>query len=252
MKKLLLTGILALSASMLPVLNAQSTNGRGRGGSAGPSPSTLYYFNEFLDSTGTSCANIGSPTSPTCTTYTSNLSANHPGQFDVAAGTGGSGTGEAAYQGSNTFVINTSPGFTWQTDVQVTALPGTTSSSYQVGIANAVAVMPWTTGAEFILCSTALCASNTVQNDWYCRYGSTQTDSGVAAVANTWTVLAMVSDGTTMHWYINGTEATACATAISNLPSSGQVTSAFATVAGSTTNVAMLVDYASLSRQVVR
>jgi len=91
-----------------------------------------------------------------------------------------------------------------------------------------------------------------VVNDWYCRYGSTSTDSTVAATVATWTRLTMVNDGTYVHWYVNGTEATGCKTAVGSMPTASQYPAAWSATALSSTSVTMAVDYVDFQRAVAR
>ena len=59
-----------------------------------------------------------------------------------------------------------------------------------------------------------------MQNDWYCAYGSTYTDTGVAMTPGVYQRLTIVSNGTTASWFINGQPtSTGCtAVAVSGFP----------------------------------
>ena len=87
---------------------------------------------------------------------------------------------------------------------------------------------------------------------------------GIAAIARparillwprsprTWTRLTMVNDGTYVHWYINGTEATACKTAVGSMPSSPQYPASWSATALSASSVTMAVDYVDFQRATAR
>ena len=216
--------------------------------SAGP---YSVLFDDYYSGANNASNNIGSPTGASCTVNTTYTDINHPGNLLLTAGTGGSGTGiTCGYQSENPSVLSpnsSSLGWTWETAVYVPVLPGTTAGSFQGGLTNGPNVNPWTTGIEFYLSS-----ANSVANDWYCRYSSTSTDSTVAAVAATWTRLTMVNDGTYVHWYINGTEATACKTAVGSMPSSAQYPASWSATALSATSVTMAVDYVDFQRATAR
>lgn len=202
------------------------------------------FFDDFIRFAGVTPIGIGTPTGGLCATSSVGVNANHNGVFAVGSGTAAS-TGEACYM--NTLGgLNVAPAWTYETDVYLQSLPGTNAETFQSGMANAVNVNPWTTGIAFEVSS-----ANAVPNDWYCEYGTTLTDSTVAATASAWHKLTIKSDGTNAHWYIDGTEATACVTAISGLPSTVQalVWSSYTTT---TTSATQYVDYVLFQRQVTR
>ena len=208
-------------------------------------------FDDYYSGANNASNNIGSPSGASCTVNTTYTDINHPGNLLLTAGTGGTRTGiTCGYQSENPSVISpnsSSLGWTWETAVYVPVLPGTTAGSFQGGLTNGPNANPWTTGIQFYLSS-----ANSVTNDWYCRYSSTSTDSTIAAVAGTWTRLTMVNDGTYVHWYINGTEATACKTAVGSMPSSAQYPASWSATALSATSVIMAVDYVDFQRATAR
>ena len=192
---------------------------------------------------------IGSPTGDTCSpsdTYTDN---NHPGNMLLTAGTAGTGTGIVCglvSENPSITAANTSQSWTWETAVYVPVLPGTTAGAFQAGMAHTPNANPWTTGIGFYLSS-----ANGVVNDWYCRYNSTSTDSGVAATV-AWTRLTMVNDGTNVHWYIGGTQVCGTGVAIANMPSTNQYPAVWSATALSATSVTMAYDYINWQRAVSR
>ncbi len=208
-------------------------------------------FDDYYSGANNASNSIGSPTGASCSVNTTYTDINHPGNLLLTAGTGGTGTGiTCGYQSENPSVLSansSSLGWTWETAVYVPVLPGTTAGSFQGGLTNGPNVNPWTSGIQFYLSS-----ANSAANDWYCRYSSTSTDSTIAAVAATWTRLTMVNDGTYVHWYINGTEATACKTAVASMPSSAQYPASWSATALSATSVTMAVDYVDFQRATAR
>lgn len=216
--------------------------------SAGPQ---FVYFDDFVTGANNAANNIGLPTGASCTVNTTYADINHPGQILLTTGTAGTGTGITCGTQSElaSFISPNSAalGWTWETAVYVPVLPGTTAASFQAGLTNGPSVNPWTTGIQFYLSS-----ANSVANDWYCRYSSTSIDSTVAATAATWTRLTMINDSTYVHWYINGTEATACKTVVGSMPSTAQYPASWAATALSTTSVTMAVDYVDVQRATVR
>jgi hypothetical protein len=215
-------------------------------GAAGPYST---FFDDFYTGANMASDPIGSPASSSCSpndTYTDN---NHPGNMLLTAGTGGSGTGIVCGLVSENPSItsaNTSQGWTWETAVYVPVLPGTTAGAYQAGMAHTPNANPWTTGIGFYLSS-----ANGVVNDWYCRYNSTSTDSGIAATV-AWTRLTMVNDGTNVHWYIGGTQVCGTGVAIANMPSTAQYPAVWSATALSGSSVTMAYDYINWQRAVNR
>ncbi len=208
-------------------------------------------FDDYYSGANTASNTIGSPSSDSCSVNTTYTDINHPGNLLLTSGTAGTGTGiTCGYQSEGASVLSpnsSSLGWTWETAVYVPVLPGTTAGSFQAGLTNGPNANPWTTGIQFYLSS-----ANSVANDWYCRYSSTSTDSTIAAVAATWTRLTMVNDGTYVHWYINGTEATACKTAVGSMPSSAQYPASWSATALSASSVTMAVDYVDFQRATAR
>jgi hypothetical protein len=214
--------------------------------SAGPQ---FVYFDDFITGANNASNSIGSG-GGSCAVNTTYADINHAGQILLTSGTASGNGITCGTQSENPSFVSpnsSSPGWTWETAVYVPVLPGTTAGAFQAGLAATPAVNPWTTGIQFYLSS-----ANSVVNDWYCRYSSTSTDSTIAAVAATWTRLTMVNDGTYVHWYINGTEATACKTVVGSMPSGTQFPASWSSTALSTTAVTMAVDYVDLQRATTR
>ena len=212
-------------------------------------PYTLL-FDDYYSGANNASNSIGTPTGASCAVNTTYTDVNHPGNLLLTAGTGGSGTGiTCGYQSESPSVVSPNSaalGWTWETAVYVPVLPGTTAGSYQAGLTNGPNAVPWTTGIQFYLSG-----ANGVVNDWYCRFGSTSIDSTVAATV-AWTRLTMVSDGTFVHWYINGSEATGCKTVVGSMPSVNQYPASWAAAALSATSVTMSVDYVDFQRATAR
>jgi hypothetical protein len=207
------------------------------------------FFDDFYTGANMASDPIGSPTGSSCSpsnTYTDN---NHPGNMLLTAGTAGTGTGIVCglvSENNSVTSANTAQGWTWETAVYVPVLPGTTVGAYQAGMAHTPNANPWTTGIGFYLSS-----ANGVVNDWYCRYNSTSTDSGVAATV-AWSRLTMVNDGTNVHWYIGGTQVCGTGVAIGSMPSTTQFPAVWSATALSGTSVTMAYDYINWQRAVSR
>jgi hypothetical protein len=207
------------------------------------------FFDDFYTGANMASDPIGSPTASSCSpnnTYTDN---NHPGNMLLTAGTAGTGTGIVCglvSENNSVTSANTAQGWNWETAVYVPVLPGTTVGAYQAGMAHTPNANPWTTGIGFYLSS-----ANGVANDWYCRYNSTSTDSGVAATV-AWTRLTMVNDGTNVHWYIGGTQVCGTGVAIGSMPSTTQYPAVWSATALSGTSVTMAYDYINWQRAVSR
>jgi hypothetical protein len=215
--------------------------------SAGPYST---YWNDFYSTADISGNAIGSPTAAGCSILTPNTNANHPGLLSVASGTASSNTGEACSI-SNTLqrsIIGNgaTPLWTYETDVDVVVLPGTTAGQYQAGLVLQEAASPWVATVSFDLSS-----ANGTPNDWYCNNAGTLTDSTIGATAATFVRLSLHNDGTYVHWYINGTEATACKTALASITSSAMLMSWSATGGTASSNL-MYVDYVNWQMNVTR
>lgn len=207
-----------------------------------------YFFDDFLNASNTGGGAIGTPSGNSCVASNADGSANHPGRILLTSGTGGTGTGEACFVGTAGDVnLNTVPTWTKESDVFVPVLPGTTAAAYQFGTASSTNASPWTNGAGFYLSS-----ANGVVNDWYCELNTTYTDSTVAAAASTWTRLTLVSDGTNLHYYINGVQVCGTGTAISGITSGNMPTGVWTATALSATSVTLAVDYLTAYRAVTR
>ncbi len=208
-------------------------------------------FDDFYSGANNASNSIGAQSGATCVVNTTYTDSNHPGNLLLTAGTGGTGTGiTCGYQSQSASVVaanSATQGWTWETAVYVPVLPGTTAGSFQAGLAGSPNANPWTTGIQFYLSS-----ANGVANDWYCRYSSTSIDSTIAAAAATWTRLTMANDGTFVHWYVNGTEATACKTAVGSMPSGNQYPASWSATALSASSVTMSVDYVDFQRAMTR
>jgi hypothetical protein len=212
----------------------------------------VAYRDDFFTTNAITSSSIGSPSGQSCATSTTFLNNNSPGNLSAISGTAGNGTGEAcvgaggAYSIFNAATASTEP-WSWDTRVIVPVLPETTAGSYQAGMVHTFASSPWTDGIGFHLSS-----ANGAANDWYCRYGTTSTDSTVAAVASTWTRLQVYSDGWNVHWYINGVEACGLGgVGIGSMPTA-VLASAWTSVAGSSTSVTMGIDYEDFKMAVSR
>lgn len=213
--------------------------------SAGPQQ---YFFDDFYNVANTGGGSIGTPSGNSCAASNANGSANHPGRILLTSGTAGTGTGEACFAGNGGDVnLNTAPAWLKESDVFVPVLPGTTVGAYQFGAASSTNASPWTNGIGFYLSS-----ANAVGNDWYCEINTTYTDSTVAAVASTWTRLTLMSDGTNLHYYINGTQVCGTGTAISAITSGNMPVGAWTATALSATSITMAVDYLTAYRAVTR
>jgi hypothetical protein len=209
-----------------------------------------YLYDDFYTAVNAATGVIGTPTGQSCAATNTNGNINHPGQLLLTSGTGGTGTGEACFVGTGgagDFNLNTAPSWLKESDVFVPVLPGTTAGAYQFGSSNSTSANPWTVGVGFYLSS-----ANAVANDWYCEISTTYTDSTVPAVAATWTRLTLVSDGTNLHWYINGTQVCGTGTAISGIHANNMPAGAWTVTALSATSVTMAVDYLTSTRAVVR
>ena len=235
-----LAGGVMTGAPTAPQWNLQST-------SAGP---YAMYFNDFFSFSDLQGASIGSPSGNGCSFVNTYTDVNHPGNIVLVSGTGGTGTGEVCgiTQGSNgpIFTPNTSLGWTHEMAVYVPVLPGTTVGAYQAGMAGTSNANPWTTGIGFYLSS-----ANGVANDWYCEYGSTYTDSTVAATV-AWVRQTIVNDGTKVHWYLNGSEVCGTGVAIASIPSATMKIGTLTAVALSGTSINFGADYVNFRRNVVR
>jgi hypothetical protein len=215
--------------------------------SAGPS---FLYFDDFLAGAAFGTSPVGSPSGATACSGTAFAGdQNHQGIIGVATGTtSGAGEGCVTVGGLNSlYDLNLAPGWLYETLVQVSALPGTTAAQYQAGLSHSYGNSPYTgVNVNFLLSSV-----ETNENHWYCAVGTTYTDSGVTATAGAWTRLDIVSNGTTVNFYINGTVASACSTAASNLNSAG-MSPTFNALGETTTSVNMLADYWMFQRTVTR
>jgi hypothetical protein len=240
--------------SLAPLASPAFTGSATAGGffpqSRAAGPYTVL-FDDYYSGANNASNNIGTPTGASCAVNTTYTDINHPGNLLLTAGTGGTGTGiTCGYQSQSPDVVapnSATLGWTWETAVYVPVLPLTTAGSFQAGLTNGPNANPWTTGIQFYLSSV-----NGVGNDWYCRYGSTSTDSTVPATAATWTRLTMANDGTYVHWYINGTEATGCKTVVGSMPSANQYPASWSATALSATSVTMSVDYVDFQRATAR
>jgi hypothetical protein len=219
---------------------------------AGAAGMDFYVKNDLAGETPLGTGSIGSPSGnsgATCTTYMDN---NHPGNTCAVSGTV-INTGEyldvssgAPYIFSNA-ASNTNP-WSFETAVYPSVLPATTASTYNVGFSHNYGATPNVTGFGFVLSS-----GNSVQNDWYCYYGGTPTttDSTVAATVG-WHRLALVSDGTNLHWYVDGAQVCGTGLALSGLYSSSITPEWFAVTGTASTSVTLAVDYWTMSEGVTR
>jgi hypothetical protein len=217
-----------------------------------------YYFNDFLAIGDLLKQTIGAADGSANCFYAGleSASANHPGVIDVISSATVTGTGVScaitAQQSAGQMklaALNTAPGWTWETDVSVTVLPGTHGMSYQAGLSNSLGVVPWTSGQGFYLSS-----ANANANNWYCSHGTsslTFVDSGVTVTAQTYYRLSMVQDGTNLHWYINGTQVCGTGLAIASVQPTAGIEWESVEL-NTTTSGSMGVDYVTFTRAVTR
>lgn len=247
---------LTSAQTMAGPLNAAALTSSGAVTAAGLFPQSVLagpystLFDDFYSGANNASNNIGTPTGSSCLVNTTFTDVNHPGNLLLTSGTAGTGTGiTCGYQSESADVITAGSGlgWNWETAVYVPVLPGTTAAAYQAGLTHTPNANPWTTGIEFYLSS-----ANTVTNDWYCGYGTTYTDTAVAASAGAWTRLSIVSDGTKVHWYVNGTQVCGTGVAVANVPSTSQYPANWSATGLSATSVAMAVDYVTWERAVSR
>ena len=130
----------------------------------------------------------------------------------------------------------------------ITNQVSTNNAAFQAGMASTLTASPWTTGVGFYISS-----ANSVQNDWYCAYVSTYTDTGVTMTPGIYQRLTIVNNGTTASAFINGQPtSTGCtAVAVSGFPSFSTVMipSAYTSVSlTASTSYTMYVDYTTFQR----
>jgi hypothetical protein len=206
------------------------------------------WFDDFFSTANNSLNQIGG-SGATCSANNTYADANHPGNILLNSNTASGDGVTCGLQSASGAVVgaSTSAGWTWETAVYVPVLPGTTAGTYQAGLAGAPNASPWTTGIGFYLSS-----ANGVANDWYCRYGSTSSDTTVAATV-AWARLAMVNDGANIHWYLNGTQVCGTGVAIGSMPSNTMYAASWSAVTlTASTAVTMAVDYVDFQRRVTR
>lgn len=210
-------------------------------------------FDDFYVVSTVSVLPIGSPTTDTCTSGAA-TSINHPGLLSVNSGTvSGSGL-NCAYNSGNgagsLFTINDSLPWVWEVDAEIPVLPSTTAASYQLGMTHTTTTSPSVNGAYFYLSS-----ANGTPNDWYCAFGATPTltDTTIAQVATVYHRFTMESDGTNLHWYIDGTQVCGTGVALSGVTNTVQSVGLMSAVTNTvSTSVSMLVDYLLFQRAVTR
>jgi hypothetical protein len=222
------------NAQTAPSFNPQS-------GAAGPNS---VYFNDFYYNADVVAAGIGSPSGNGCNLVGA-LDVNHPGVIEVLSGTGGTGSGIACIVGNQqTVFAPQSTAWTWETVVKPVALPGTTAGSFQAGLVTTENANPWTTGIGFYLSS-----ANGNANHWYCRYGSTSTDSTVSATT-AWHRLTIVNNLTNVLWSVDGVQV--CSVAVASVPSTNMFVSTWTATALSGTGIGLYVDYLNFINTVTR
>lgn len=220
----------------------------------------LSYFDDFLTTNGMTAQNIssgGTQSGQSCAASTVEQDNTSPGNIAAVSGvTTGSNSAGIVCVGAGgvlwLYDAATAPSWIWETRVNVPVLPGTTAASYQAGMAHTWAASPWVTSAIGFYLSSA----NGTANNWYCELyaGSTSTitNSTIAATAATWTRLTLTDDGTYVHWWINGAEATACKTAVASVPITAISTAFSSWTSAGTTSVTMAIDYWLFQEQVTR
>ena len=178
---------------------------------------------------------LNTPSGNSTSAVMTGVDASHTCSLNVISGTV-SGAGEAVEVSGNSSPItalqtgtgSTTQPWQWSADVYLGTL---TSAAYWIGITNSMtSVMP---SGDAIFFDSTVSATN-----WQCKWGSTVTDSGVAAAATTWTDLAMTSDGTTARYYIGGTQV--CSVAIGGLTNGG--TPAFQSIDRSGSSVTLTIN----------
>jgi hypothetical protein len=218
------------------------------------------YYNQFDDFTvGNNWAASAVNSCPaTCTagSYAQSstvLDNNHPSNWAIASGFSSSATGAGESIGPNggaammfDAATNSNP-WTWEAEVYVPVLPGTTAATYNVGLSHSnFTTVPWGTGINFSLSS-----GNGTANNWYCQYSGTTTNTTTAATA-AWVRLTIQSDGTKVHWYINGSQVCGTGVVIGSMPTA-TLEPAFAVAAQQeTTSMLMYIDYEALQMAVTR
>lgn len=225
-------------AQVAPAFNVQSVT-------AGPWASE---FNDIYSISTMGSGVIGSPTGNSFAINPASQDINHPGNAEISSGTV-SGSGEFATSEASGSLpwqgLNASPAWSFETTVYVAALPSSVAASFEVGLYhNPNMIQNSGNGQGFYLSS--LTAN---PNHWYCSYGANvNTDTGVTATL-AWVRLSMTSNGTTVSWYINGTQV--CTTPVANMTSITSYIN-WKVMTNTTSNNALYLDYASFQRQLTR
>lgn len=216
-------------------------------GAAGPQ---TVWFDDFYSTANNVSTNIGSPVGAACVADNKLADANHPGNILLITGSGGMGTGITCglQAAAGTLAgLNKGPAWTWETALNVPALPGDAAASYQAGLVGTPNTDPWTTGIGWYLSSL-----NGAPDHWYCRYGSTSTDTQIPATAAAWTRLTMVNDGEQVHWYINGKQVCGNGIPAAGVPSNPMYAASWSATSLCSSSSTMGVDYVNFQRAVVR
>jgi len=214
----------------------------------------FQWFNDFSDGIVLSAASIGAPTAQSCSVTSSGSmqDVNHPGVMVVASGTVSS-AGEACSPtpGFHAPISNINSGSGWSLEnlVYTPTLPSAAGYAFQVGMANTLPVNAWSTGVGFYISAT-----NAVPNDWYCEYGSTQVDTGVAASTAAWTKLDIIANGLVVSWLINGLAVSSGCTGVaqSSMPATVQNIGWTSLSFTGGSSFSLNVDYTMFQRQVTR
>jgi hypothetical protein len=213
----------------------------------------LEYMNDFFSTTDMATGAIGSTTGNSGLGLATVQDINHPGNIGLVSGTGGSGTGEfGVISGSGIpqlYHLNTAPNWVMEYAVYPAVLPLTTSENIQTGLAFSLA---GTNNASDIGFDLAAANSGFVSaNDWGCMVGTNITDSGILATV-AWHRLTMSTDGTYLHFFVDGVEATACKTTQSTIGTTYQYLPTWTIIAGTASSVTLYLDYVQIQRQLSR
>ena len=208
---------------------------------AGPNS---VFFDDFFSTGNLVLAAIGSQVGAACSTVNA-LDTNHPGIIEAVSGTGASGTGVACILGASRVLVTPYlTSWTYETAVQPSVLPGTTSGSYQLGLSGTLAGDAWTSSIGFNLSH-----ANANANHWYCQDGGTYVDTGVVATL-AWSRMTIVNNGTNIIWYIGGSQV--CSETSSGAPTSNMFLEWTSTTLTASTNVVLYVDYVNFNESVTR
>ena len=125
-------------------------------------------------------------------------------------------------------------------------LPATTVGAFQAGMASTFSANPFS--GNWV--SYDLSSANANKNNLYCgAHGEALQDSSTTLVASTWYRLSIHSDGTKIHWFVDGSEVCGTGYAVSNLTTGG-VQVALDSTALSGTSISFVADYIAVQMQI--